>query len=463
MARCDQGLIEKQNSAVSIERIAMQRNTPMSAAPLGTLGEGSKALGVLFGVALMSNLLASAVGWMTGLDNLFPTTMVLIGVVTLLVAGVGSATWLIPLVLWIVLFCVFSLLAVDGPSAVEYSAGFVAVGIPALLIGAQKFSFESALVATQLVGFASLPFLWHVVLVGSNEYTPGAMMGVAYACLPLALTTAVYATRPAIPWLLRLMALVNGATLVAVGTVVTSRGVFIGVLVFMAVLAVRSALSAPQRMLVPGIALVCTGILVATMIPEDSQGLAIAHRVQGSSSGMDLNGRGEIWSLLGTPRPLLEIIAGSGIGSFNALSGGVSPHSIFGQVYFELGVLALVALCSWMIWIAKNALTSGDPQVWVTLTILLSVACVRLSVSYTLWLDVCFWLLLGFSQQVAKSRSASERGNAFSRAGGVDHALARTRGSRSRKVRTVNHLARPTDPSRRDLIGCQQFRLGPRS
>ena len=145
-------------------------------------------------------------------------------------------------------------------------------------------------------------------------------------------------------------------------------------------------------------------------------------RVFGVKSNRILNGREYDIQLSFSYRGFIPFLFGSGVGSAYLYGGTEYIHNLFGQLYYEQGIIltifVLVVIIKAIAFIFKKQRINNNEKKYI-MSVFLCCSIVRLMVSYYFWIDANFWLFLfttinltfGKNKSVMHIKSVKSRGN----------------------------------------------------
>ena len=351
---------------------------------------------IILGILLTVNLIVNCISLKFNVPNLFAIIITLLGILSVLISGlrINRSSYL--LICSIALSFMSSYLFVASSATNRFILSFITIIIPTIIIASKTFDFHDTIKTIQLVSLLCFPYTMYVITTQFSIYDSGSLMGVAYAILPVVISSLVILFNSGYQsW--RLIALFNLIFMLIASSQLIARGYFISIILAIGLSALFKYKDNIKLILRPATYLTLLLGLLLLVSWKSIQASQLFYNLFELKSNDFLNGRTYDLQNLTNFRPWNEIIFGSGIGSYYRDYKFEYVHNVLGMIYYELGIIAAVAMVIIIFKSFTAMMSKYSGEAKLILMFLFCTSIVRLMVSYNLWYDQIFWIFLTFS------------------------------------------------------------------
>jgi hypothetical protein len=344
---------------------------------------------------ILSNLIANTIYIFLKLPNIFPATILLLFVSSIVMTGIMFKKRVAILVIAIFIQFLLSLLVIQSNATTEFLFAFASIVIPSMFIASKPFDIKKVLKAIQIIGLICSPYVFYIIYTDFTIYDSGSLMGIGYSVLPVIISSLIiifgeYNKKT------KYLSFFNLITITIASAKFISRGYFVSVLACIIILCLFKFKQKAYSTLKVSILVFIAIVPLALLFSQPIKSSQLYYNLFELKSNDVLNGRTSDLSNLQQHRPINEIIFGSGIGSYYKNHNALYIHNIFGMTYYELGIfytLAIFLLVSRFIVSLFRNIKEKDR---IIILFLLCTSIIRLFVSYTFWFDQIFWIFVAY-------------------------------------------------------------------
>ena len=273
----------------------------------------SQILGILF----IANLIVNAISSVILIPNLYAFFIVLLGVISLLNSGVTVTTGIGWLVYIVSVQFISSYLYINSQETNTFLLSFLSIGIPSLIIGSKKYDVFIIAKTVQMISLLLIPYYIKIHYSIFSIYDSGELMGIGYAILPLILTTiyllSVY-SKISVFW--KITMIVNLFFCVLLSTKIISRGYFLSIFFFVMFILWEYMRTSMVKLFKLILFLILVSMIFYVLAQNNLKETTWYYYIFELKQDDFLNGRQSEFNLLFESKPALELLFGSGIGSF---------------------------------------------------------------------------------------------------------------------------------------------------
>lgn len=360
---------------------------------LERLNKGLEANSVLIGMLILANLIANTVSMIINIPNIFAIIVTLIAVVSIIKTGIRISYRLFFLILIIFSQFIISFLLINSSMTNNFFVSFISIGIPSMIVASKPFCTFKVIETIQMIALFCSPYVIKIIVTEYSIYDSGMLMGIGYAILPVIISSILILFESKRNKL-KIIALINLILSVSISTKLISRGFFISILLFIILFTFYKVRNKPSNILKVFIITLLLFIIYIIFFHDyvvDSEWYYSLFKIKSEDF---LNGRLFDYQNIMKQRPFLNILFGSGIGSYYANYGYNYIHNIIGMVYYEQGVFLSLIIVGILGFSVFKFFTSKANENRILILILLSTSVIRLMVSYYFWIDQIFWIYL---------------------------------------------------------------------
>lgn len=376
----------------------------------------NKFNGIFLGIAAVMNFAVGAVSDYIAVSNLFPLSMIALGIVAILTNILyGQVMWRVS-VKEFFFFFVFTVQVLVGvilgrsSNSIYYAQCFFCIGIPSLFLATRKIDYDILRHTVLIVAIGSIS---HFISILSREYTiytSGEQMGNAYSILVILFVAGWTLLDSDDHVLWKIISTIVVVLCFSILIKVMTRGAWLCVFAFLGYLLWKKTKRRKLFLLVIIFAplLVIIAWSIFTKYISHSEWFA---NIFSLKAGDLLNGRGNLLEYGFSYRGIFKMIFGSGIGAFYG-SYRTYPHNLFAQLYYDQGMVALLTVVCFFISGCKglmyNAVNGEKSDCFLILVICAGL--VKLTVSSYFWIEQLFWIMMGLILNRSKYQTVLREG-----------------------------------------------------
>ena len=376
----------------------------------------NKINGIFLGIAAVMNFAVGTVSDYIAISNLFPLSMIALGIVAVLTNILyGQLKWHISVkeFVFVSVFTVQVLVGVilgKSSNSIYYAQCFLCIGIPSLFLATRKIDYDILRHTILIVAIGSIS---HFISILSKEYTiytSGEQMGNAYSILVILFIAGwtLFDSNDSILW--KIISTLIAALCFSILIKVMTRGAWLCVFAFIGYLVWKKTRS--KRVI----------LLLLLLLPLILMALYYTYRtflvnskwfynIFSMKSGDLMNGRDILLKRAFSYRGLVRTLIGSGIGSYYGMY-STYPHNVFAQLYYDQGLIALVMVATVIVSGCKGLLHSieNGQKSDCFLILVICAGFVKLMVSSYFWIEQLFWIMIGLALSRSKNLIAIREG-----------------------------------------------------
>lgn len=359
----------------------------------GRLNKSLEINSALIGILILANLIANTVSMIIEIPNIFAIIVTLIMITSIIKTGIKFSYRVLFLILIIIAQFSISLLLIDSSMTNRFFISFISIGIPSMIVASKPFSIFKVTEVIQLITLFCSPYFIKILATKYSVYDAGMLMGLGYAILPVILTALLILFDSNIrKW--KIIALINLILSISISIKLISRGYFISILFFIIFFTFYKLRNKPINILKISVILLLFSIIYILFFHDYVVDSEWYYALFETKTEDFLNGRSSDYQNIMKPRPILNILFGSGIGSYYSNYGYPYIHNIIGMVYYEQGAFLLLVILYIFGFSFFKFFTSKVRGNRMLILFLLSTSVIRLMVSYYFWIDQIFWLYI---------------------------------------------------------------------
>ena len=356
--------------------------------------------GVNLGLAIILNFIVGTINDYVPISNLFPICMFALGLVSLINSKFEKGHLFVPIrvLVFFLLFglqVIFSLIYMPSQITKYYAECFFLIGIPAVFLSMCECDYSYTRHAVLAISALCTSHFISILEKEYSAYTAGEQMGNAYSILAIFFVAmwTIFDTDDKHFW--KVLSGVEGVLCLSIFVKVLTRGIWLCIIVFIIFMIYKKVQNQRLRWILI-IALPFAFALIMYFFMHTLVHTQWYYVLFMSRSADILNGRGILFERAFSYRGILDIIFGSGIGSYYGKY-QTYPHNLFAQLYHDQGIISVLLifylLVSGIKKIFSNAV-KGKLREYVTI-LLLCASLVKLMVSSYFWIEQLFWISMG--------------------------------------------------------------------
>lgn len=360
------------------------------------------ASGIL-GIILIMNFVVGFINEYIEIQNLFPILIAFLGALLVaynLIKKKLKAQINIGIFGVVCMFAVqliFSALLINRPITIYYIQCFGCVAIPCMYIGSADIDLRIVRHTSLIAALMCCTYYCTLLTKEYTVYNSAEQMGTAYSLVPIICISCWTIMHTRDRWGWKLIAIVHVCACIMLFVRFMTRGAWACIFVFFVICVLTWKKKRSVKIVAiaagPIIAVMVYYLLISCFVNTDLYQLLFV-----AKSDDFFNGRTDLYLKAFSYRGVIPSLLGSGIGAFYTENRQTYPHNLFGQLYYDQGLVVMLYIiviiaCAMILFWKYNKENKQDAYL---LLLLLCASILRLMVSYYFWIDQLFWVFLSY-------------------------------------------------------------------